>query len=424
MPRLMPIRGLRYTDKAGPLDQLLAPPFDVIGERERERLAELSPHNAVRLELAEAEGDRYAAVAGELDRWVAEGVVERDAEPMLYVYEQVFVEEGVERRRRALICGVESQPWEEGAVLPHEFTMSAPKEDRLRLLQATDTQFSPIFMLARDRSGQLAALLASTAEGAAPDTSGETADGVTHRLWALPADRERLRQLAPLLSEAFYIADGHHRYETSLAYRTWLAEREGTLPSDHPARFAMAGVVPVADEGLVVRPLHRFVPREAPADWRERLDPLFDIEEASAGVDPGALEAVRAGAPDGIVAVNLSPGSVHVLRPRSEAAIAGLAPAGASARWAATAPNLLRLGVLDPLWDISDEELRAGAVTFTHEVGEVVEALRGGGVGFLLQHVPASEVIGLADGGERLPQKSTFYYPKLGTGLVFGPLSP
>ncbi len=421
MPRLMPIRGLRYTAKAGALDQLLAPPFDVIGERERERLADLSPHNAVRLEAA---GDEYEAIAAELEGWIADGIVERDEEPMLYVYEQEFVEAGVTRRRRALICGVESQPWEAGAVLPHEFTMSAPKEDRLRLLQATGTQFSPIFMLARDRSGQLADLLASTAASGAPDASGETADGVTHRLWVLPAFREQLRQLAPLLSEAFYIADGHHRYETSFAYRTWLAERDGTLASDHPARFVMAGVVPVEDEGLVVRPLHRYVPREAPPDWRDRLSPLFDIEEAEAGIEPIALEGIRASSPDAIVAVNLAPGSVHLLRPKSADAVASLAPAGATARWVSAAPILLRLGVLDPLWGISDEDLRAGAVTFTHEVGEVVEAFKGGGTGFLLQHVPASEVIALADGGERLPQKSTFYYPKLGTGLVFGPLAP
>ncbi len=420
MPRLMPIRGLRYTARAGSLDQLLAPPFDVIGERERERLAELSPHNAVRLEAA---GEEYQAIAAELEQWEAEGIIERDEDPMLYVYEQVFVEEGIERRRRALICGVESQPWEEGAVLPHEFTMSAPKEDRLRLLQATGTQFSPIFMLARDRSGQLADLLATTTQSGEPAVSGETADGVAHRLWALPADRATLRPLAPLLSEAFYIADGHHRYETSVAYRTWLAEQDGSLASDHPARFAMAGVVPVEDEGLVVRPLHRFVPREAPGDWRARLEPLFDVEEAPVAIEPGALEALRAASPEAIVAVNLAPGSVHLLRPRSDDAVASLAPAGASPRWASAAPILLRLGVLDPLWGISDEELRAGAVTFTHEVAEVVEALGGGGTGFLLQHVPASEVITLADGGERLPQKSTFYYPKLGTGLVFAPLS-
>ena len=421
MPRLRPLRGLRYTAKAGPLGELLAPPFDVIGERERERLEGLSRHNAVRLE---AGGDRYAAAADELAGWIAGGVLERDPEPMLYVYEQAFVEAGRERARRALICGVESQPWEAGAVLPHEFTMSAPKEDRLRLLQATGTQFSPIFMLARDRSGQLAGLLATAAAGSEPQTSGATADGVRHRLWALPADRERLRRLAPLLAETFYIADGHHRYETAFAYRTWLAEREGTLAEDHPARYAMAGVVPIEDEGLIVRPLHRYVPRAAPGDWRERLARVFDIEEAGAAIEAGTLETLLADAPDAIVAANLAAGAIHLLRPRSAEAIASLAPAGASARWTSAPPILLRLGVLDPLWGISDEEFRDGAVTFTHEAAAAVEALGGGGVAFLLQHVPAGEVISLADGGERLPQKSTFYYPKLGTGLVFAPLAP
>lgn len=165
MPRLMPIRGLRYTERAGPLERLLAPPFDVIGEDERARLAERSPWNAVRLELGESGPDRDATVAADLARWIDEGVLARDAEPMLYVYEQAFTEGGAEHRRRALVCGVESQPWEAGAVKPHEFTLSAPRADRLRLLQAARTQFSPIFMLARDRSGQLAALLAETAAG-------------------------------------------------------------------------------------------------------------------------------------------------------------------------------------------------------------------------------------------------------------------
>lgn len=424
MPRLMPIRGLRYTERAGPLDQLLAPPFDVIGEEERARLAGLSPWNAVRLELAESGPDRDASVAAELHRWIADGILARDAEPMLYVYEQAFTEGGVAHRRRALVCGVESQPWETGAVKPHEFTLAAPRADRLRLLRATRTQFSPIFMLARDRSGQLAALLEAVAEGGEPDAAGESG-GVAHRLRALPATRETLRPLAPLLSESFYVADGHHRYETALAYRAWLAEREGEPPADHPARFAMAGVVPADDAGLIVRPLHRHVPRPAPADWRERLAPAFAIEETAAALEEAALEAVRAAAPDAIVALNLTPGGVHLLRPRGAEAVAAIAPAGSSARWAGEPPILLRYGALVPLWNISDEEFRAGAVTFTHETSAVLAALREeGGAGFLLQPVAAGEVMALADGGERLPQKSTFYYPKLGTGLVFAPLTP
>lgn len=424
MPRLMPIRGLRYTERAGPLDRLLAPPFDVIGEGERARLAERSPWNAVRLELGESGPDRDATVAAELARWMAEGVLARDAEPMLYVYEQAFTEGGAEHRRRALVCGVESQPWEAGAVKPHEFTLSAPRADRLRLLQAARTQFSPIFMLARDRSGQLAALLAETAAGGAPHMAGASG-GAAHRLWALPAERAALRRVAPLLSESFYVADGHHRYETALAYRRWLAEREGELAADHPARFAMAGVVPADDAGLIVRPLHRHAPRPAPADWQARLAPVFTIEETATALETEALEALRASAPEAIVALNLAPGRAHLLRPRGAEAVAAIAPAGSSARWAGEPPILLRYGALVPLWNISEEEFRAGAVTFTHETSAVLEALRErGGAGFLLQPVAAGEVMALADGGERLPQKSTFYYPKLGTGLVFAPLTP
>ncbi len=422
MPRLMPIRGLRYTEKAGPLGNLLAPPFDVIDKREQGRLRELSPHNAVRLEVAGSDG--YERVASELNGWIADGILARDAEPMLYLYEQVFDEEGVTRRRHALICGVESQPWEAGAVLPHEFTMLTPREDRLHLLEATATQFSPIFMLARDRSGQLAELLERTTETTAPTVSGETPDGVEHRLWVRPADRTHLRQLAPLLSETFYVADGHHRYETSVNYRKWLAKRDGKLASDHPARFAMAGIVPLQDDGLIVRPVHRYVPREAPADWRERLGSAFTIEEADVPIEAEALEALRTANPDAIVGVNLDPGRVHLLRPGSEDAILELTPAGASTRWTGEAPILLHLGVIEPIWGIGEEDLRAGLVTFTHLVGVILEKLQNGGVGFLIQHLPASEVIGLSDGGERTPQKSTFFYPKLGTGLVLAPLAP
>ena len=424
MPRIMPLRGLRYTAKAGSASQLLAPPFDVIGAGERERLAELSPYNAVRLELAEASEERDAAVASELAGWIEDGVLARDPEPMLYVYEQVFVEAGQERRRRALICGVESQPWEEGAVKPHEFTLSAPKEDRLRLLQATGTQFSPIFMLARDRSGQLAGLLAAIAEGGDPDLTGDTPDGVSHRLWALPAERHALRPLAPLLSEAFYIADGHHRYETSLAYRRWLAESEGELASDHPARFAMAGIVPASDEGLVVRPLHRLVPRSVPEDWEGRIGATFSVTEIEVPQEPAALAAAIEREVGGIIAINLVPDRVHLLRAHNSDGVTALAPSGASARWVAQPPNLLRFGVLNPLWEITDEELRDGAVEFTHDIAEVLTGTQEGSVGFLLHPVAASDVMALADGGERLPQKSTFYYPKLGTGLVFSPLTP
>ncbi|MCC6382209.1 MAG: DUF1015 domain-containing protein [Dehalococcoidia bacterium] len=430
MPQMLPFRGLRYTAAAGPLAGLLAPPYDVISPAQQQSLEARNAHNAVHLELAGGNGDRYERVAALIARWQAEGLLAREAVETLYVYEQGFVERGWPYRRRALIAEVEAQPWEEGAVRPHEYTMSGPKEDRLRLLEATRVQLSPVFMIARDRAGQLQQFLEEVTSGRAPDLEAQ-ADGEEHRLWLVEAGRLEMRRLAPLLSETFYIADGHHRYETAVAYRRLLQERGEELPRDHPARFAMTAIVAASDPGLVVRPIHRIVPRRAPADWHRRLDEHFTIEEVKLIGNPEmqapALETVLEERPGGIVAVNLAlDGQAAVLCPRSDAVYGAIAPAGHSEAWTRVAANLLRYGVLGPLWGIGDDELRAGAVEYTHEATEVLERTWDNpqACGFLLSPVGLAEVMALADAGERMPQKSTFFHPKLGTGLVFHPLDP
>jgi uncharacterized protein (DUF1015 family) len=430
MPRILPLRGLRYTPGAGPLGELLAPPYDVVSAGDARALASRNPHNAILLEAAEGGEERYDRVAGLLQRWQYQGILHREDEPALYVYEQEFQEGARSLKRRALIAGVEARPWEEGAVRPHEFTMSGPKEDRLRLLEATRTQLSPVFMIARDRSGQLAGLLESTIAAGPPAVEGTTPDGDHHRLWVLEAGRYELRQLAPLLSETFYIADGHHRYETAVEYGRRTAESGGDLPGDHPARFAMTAIVPASDPGLVIRPIHRLVPRRAPAGWRERLEEYFAIDHLEpVGELPERtrqLSLLLAQEPPTVVAVGLDPGQWHGLRLRSPEALAGAIPPGHSQEWGCILPNVLRYGVLEPLWGISDEDLRAGAVEYTHEAGAVLEAEASNPrlTGFLLPPCTIQEVMLLADQGERMPQKSTFFHPKLATGMVFHPLEP
>ena len=430
MPQLLPFRGLRYTAAAGPISDLLAPPYDVITAAQQRSLEARSRYNAVRLELAEGGDERYGRVAELVHDWAANGVIARDDVQMLYVYEQRFSEAGQVYRRTSLITAVEAQPWEEGAIKPHEFTMSGPKEDRLKLLEATRIQFSPVFMIARDRAGQLTQFLESTMASREPDLQGTTSDGDEHRLWVVEAGRYEMRQLAPLLSESFYIADGHHRYETAVNYKNRRAE-EGRLERDHPARFAMTAVVAASDPGLIIRPIHRVVPRPAPGDWRNRLEPLFEIG-AVAGVPDGAarveaLDALLASSPGSIVGLGLEgEDSVHLLRLRSAALLAPNIPAERSERWSAIPPNVLRYGVLEPLWQINDDDLRLGAVLYTHDTDEVLTLAREheGAVSFLLHPVGIEEVMALADQGERMPQKSTFFHPKLGTGLVFNPLEP
>jgi uncharacterized protein (DUF1015 family) len=427
MPQLLPFRGVRYTAAAGPLSDVLAPPYDVISPAQQRALEERSPYNAVRLELAEGGEERYGRVAALLADWQSRGVLARDEAPMLYVYEQQFNEAGRDYTRRALLVDVEAQPWEEGAVKPHEFTMSGPKEDRLKLLEATKTQFSPVFMIARDRAGQLSQFLELQIASRPPDEEATSIDGEHHRLWVIEAGRYEMRQLAPLLSESFYIADGHHRYETAVNYKQRQSEGR-TLERDDPARFAMTAVVAASDPGLVIRPIHRIVPRPAPADWAEQLARAFEIERIKPVGDgserAAELELLLHEDPRNIIAVGLEATSVHLLRLRDASALSTRVPAGRSEAWAAIPPNVLRYGVLEPLWGITHADLTAGVVEYNHDATEVLDTLEQhpGSVGFLLNPVDIGAVMSLADQGERMPQKSTFFHPKLGTGLVFNPL--
>ncbi len=429
MPQILPIRGLRYTPAAGSLADLLAPPYDVISPQQREALEQRSAHNAVRVELASGGEERYERVAALVAQWEADGVLARDEAPMLYVSEQRFMEAGREHTRRAVMVGVEAQPWEEGAVKPHEFTMSGPKEDRLRLLEATRVQFSPVFMIARDRAGQLAQFLDETIRSREPDIARTTPEGDEHRFWCIEAGRYEMRFLAPLLSESFYIADGHHRYETAVNYKLRLLGNGAQLERDHPARFALTAVVPASDPGLVIRPIHRIVPRRAPVGWEERLSGEFEVTTLKRVGDErlfvAELEGELALRPGSIVALGLMNGSAHLLTPK-EGVSPAATPGDRSGEWAAIAPNVLRYGLLEPLWGISDEDLRAGVVEYTHDAAEVVARVMAepGTTGFLLSPVGIEEVMRLADQGERMPQKSTFFHPKLGTGLVFHPLTP
>lgn len=427
MPQFLPFRGLRYTPAAGPLSELLAPPYDVITPAQQRALEQRNPRNAVLLELAGGGDERYANVASLVQQWQLAGAVDRDERPMLYVYEQQFVEEGHVFTRTALLAAVEAQPWEEGAVKPHEFTMAGPKEDRLRLLQATGVQFSPVFMIARDRAGQLRQFIEEVMAQEEPVATAVSADGDHHRLWAVEGGPFEMRRIAPLLAESFYIADGHHRYETAVNYRNWRAEQEA-LPRDHPARFAMTAIVAASDPGLVIRPIHRMVPRPVPGNWAELLAPAFDVAHVklTGGESDRSAELAALVSQADAVAIGLEHGQVHLLRHKPGAPLAGTPPPGMSEEWASIPPNLLRYGVLEPFWGISDEDLRAGVVSYSHDVGEVLEFLHEnpGSVGFLLNPVGIESVMSLADKGERMPQKSTFFHPKLGTGMVFHPLNP
>ena len=413
MARIVPIKALMYSEKAGILSDLIAPPYDVIDEEKRKDLSYKQSYNAIHLELAEPGEDRDQRVKNTLNDWIKSGVLTYTDEEHFFAYEQEFSEQGTIYKRRALFCGVESRSWENGAVKPHEFTLSAPKVDRLSLLKNTETQFSPVFMLAKDRSGQLSSLLAKICDGSEATAIG-TVDNVTHRIWMMPATEDYLRMLAPLLSESFYIADGHHRYETSYAYKSSIGTQSII---EHPANYCLTALVPSEDSGLIIRSLHRIVPNQVPSNWEKKLSKYFTIESVSSSNKQDYDDS-------GILALGLeNPNSKHLLMLSNFERLRAEVDATKSDLWLKTQANILRYGVLDSLWGFNDEDLRSGSVAYTHLAEEVKEeVLLNSATGFLLKPLSVDEVLTVADGGERLPQKSTFFHPKIGSGLLFYPL--
>jgi uncharacterized protein (DUF1015 family) len=358
MADAQPFRAVRYSGAAGPLADLVAPPYDAVSEEERARLFTRSPYNVVHLTLPESAED-----AGELYRtWLAQGIVEHEAEPASWLLVESFVgPDGIARERQGVIVSVLAEPYEAGRVLPHERTHPRIRDERLRLLRATAVQPEPIFLLAEGPLGQ-----------SAPETAPDVQVGGS-RLWRLPE-----HDPAHLRDSALLIADGHHRYEGAV-------ELGRELPSG--ARI-MALVVSTADPGLHVFPTHRL--------FRGRPD-LSSLHEgeACASLDE-ALEALAAEPIGRAAAVAYRRGSVELIRGRE--------------------------GELDV--ELVDRH-GLGGIGYTPHADEAVQAVDRGqaDAAFILRELRVETVFEVARRGERMPPKSTFFFPKPLSGLLFHPVA-
>lgn len=421
MAEMVPFRGLRY--RAHPTDGLnavIAPPYDVISPAQRDALYNRGEFNVIRLELnREPAPARYEAAGGLLTAWRQSGdVLIADDRPAFYRYEQRFTHDGREYRRVTLVGRVRLQPLEAGVIRPHEYTMTGPKEDRLALMRATRANISPVFSLVHDVDGAFREALT----GAPSAASAEGADitGQAHRIDVIDDPAWTNRLSAILADRPLYIADGHHRYETALAYQS---ER----PDDPGAAFVMMAVAASDDPGLLILPIHRLVrPRREPADLEGELGRIFDLTGAGAADSEASIRTLAEGlgASRETLTLGLARASDATLRRLSlsdRSAVEAHMPAERSAAWKALAVNVLQYGVLDPILGIDEVTLRGGQhVEFSENAVEAVEATRHAGapVAFLVPAITAREIIEVADAGDRMPQKSTYFYPKLGTGLV------
>jgi uncharacterized protein (DUF1015 family) len=431
MADFRPFIALRYDPAvAGDPSSLVAPPYDVVSEADRAALYARGPYNISHVDFGEDRpGDsdtsnRYTRARERIADWLEKGVLRRDESPGLYVYDQEFSVEGERRRRRALFGRLGLEEWERGIVLPHEDTMPAPKADRLDLLRATGVNLSPIMAMYRNDTGLP---LVQDSDIGEP-VFDATAAGERHVL--APLSEGAVRRFCDVMTtQKLYVADGHHRYETALAYREERRKAASAWTGEEPENFVLAALVDTADPGLVVLPMHRIVtlPR-LPEDAISRLARFFEVEEMTMRQDRGSMPELmqrlassgRRGTTIGVI--GLTRGTLQLLRRRPrERSGEELLPAGHADLWRGLDVNVLHHIVFPTL----GLDLHAESIEFTadHRYAAEAAAPGSGRVAFLLNPTPAQQVLACADAGERMPQKSTFFYPKLATGIVMYPLS-
>jgi uncharacterized protein (DUF1015 family) len=395
VPRFEPFAGLRYAPDKVVLDDVVAPPYDVISEEDRVQLEARSPFNSVRLELPRDDPprDRYQVAGQLLDAWRAGGIVQHDAEPAFYGYRMTFTDDaGQPRQTLGVVGALALERPGEGGILPHERTMPKPKGDRLDLLRATQANLSPIWGLspASGLSGLIPVPAGATARAADPE-------GAVHELWPV-ADPGAVAAIAASVGSApVVIADGHHRFETALAYQEERRAATGGRPGDYD--LMMAVIVELADDQLSVRAIHRLI---------NGLPEGFDLVRALAG----AFELVATDPPDQDIGSRmLAAGSLALITPD------GTWLARPRPELDADTPDGLDSSRLDKaLTGLPPHEL-----TYQHGWDLAAAAVAKGTAqaAVLLRPASVDQIAATGRGGERMPPKTTFFWPKLRTGLVF-----
>jgi uncharacterized protein (DUF1015 family) len=437
MAEIAPLTPLRY-DLArlrNGLGDVVAPPYDVISPEERQTLAERSRYNVVRLILPEGEGDsKYARAAELLSRWREEGVLVRDSEPAFYRYDQTFVppgdRDGLPIVRRGFLALVRLVPFADRIVLPHERTLSGPKEDRLKLFRATRTNLSPGFMLYRDAKGELAAPLGR----ADVVTEFSTADGIRHEL-AKVRDRDAIRAIMEGVARStLLIADGHHRYETALRYSQEVDSPHQPGADRREHHYFMTFLVNGDDPDLVVFPTHRHVhslPSFSFDAFLRRVTDYFDVKELDPGSGARAILSalgIAGGAGMTAVAAAVPDGRAAVLTVRAGPALDSHPTLGRQpAELRATDATVLHVGILEHVLGITPEAQAAKTnLWYPQDADRALAELRGGRgqVLFLMNGTRVNTVRRVAEAGHVMPQKSTFFYPKVLTGLAIHTLDP
>lgn len=434
MADVKPFAAIRFS--GAELSDLIAPPYDVLDKAGKDKLLSKSDRNIVAIDLPYLPPKTvgpdavYEQAAATFNTWLADGTLKQDDKPAIYAYSQSYTVRGRTFDRRGMIALVKLEPFSTPAaptsVVPHEKTYPGPIEDRLKLMRATGTQLSPIFGLFPDEDGSVTA---SLHDGLGAPTAQGTLDGVVNKMWAVTDEAVLGKVTSALKSRNVYIADGHHRYTTALAYQKEQIEKNGgPLPADHPANYCLFVLVSMHDEGCVILPTHRIVGGLKNFDLatlKTKLAGTFEIDDVESSEDAMAsFEDGLASSPNTVF--GLFDGVArrsYLLRLVRPDLLKAYEP-NQSPAWRALDVAILRRYLLD---EIIAPTFAAGAeptLAYTADPTQVPTMTDGTNfqIALLLRPTPLEALRQLGEVGEVMPQKSTYFYPKVATGAAINPI--
>ena len=432
---IRPFSGYRYSrDKISNLDDVIAPPYDVIDDVFQERLYQKHPYNVVRLILekmypADSEADnRYIRSAKTLENWRKTGIIRQEEKPAIYVYHQTFEAEGQTHVRKGFMCGCLAVPFGFGMVYPHEITMSGPKLDRLMLTTACKMNFSQVFGLYPDAENSVQALLENAVEQGKYTDSVRATDhlGIVNEMWVVD-DEETVKQVVTAMApKPIFIADGHHRYETACTYRQQIDDM-GLLHSGHPANYVLMVCIAMEDSGLVVLPTHRLfsgLPMLTREELAAKLGGCFQLEHVGTGIDdaPNVWQRIEQADRQDAIGLYTPKDGCWSLTSLTEAGRVKMDTVAEHhhPEWRELGVSLLHRLIVETLLEVP----KPPKPEYVHLVDEVMSGLRTSDYSLAALVMPATvaHIRTLSLLGDRMPAKSTYFYPKLAAGLVFKPL--
>jgi uncharacterized protein (DUF1015 family) len=415
--------GTRFANTAD-LNNRVSPPYDIVSDKEREELIAKSDKNIIRLELPKGGDERYKEAGKLLSEWKSFGTLVKDPEPAFYIYEIEFTANGKRGSLKGFVGLVKLQEFSDGVVLPHEETLSKAKTDRFNLMSETMCNFSQIYSLYMDENGECQEVIKFNSTRS-PHMSVTDNDGTIHRMWAV-TDKAAIDRLTKAFEDKkLYIADGHHRYETALNFEKKLkADGKQTENSGYISMM----LVNIENPGLVIFPTHRIVKGLDNFDIAALIAKsrdYFDITEAANEDEMNAALHSDYDAGKKTFALYSGSGKCYVFRLKNENAVKDILPEKSDA-YCGLDVSILHTLVLEKLLKIDKENMaNQKNLTYTRNVKEALEAVDFGGAdcAFILNPTKVEEIRDVAAASEKMPQKSTYFYPKLITGLVINDFS-